>query len=368
MIAAKKHRFKKFLRSLVYCAMAGGIIALAFFGSRDKATTPDENLSMQSIASDNFNITADQLSEFYVVANLATYMNLSNVETLSSNYVAMTVMSAVGQSDASRLEKPNIIDTSNIPRGVIEYVVKEGDSVDSIANAYKLTADQVRWSNGLANTNINIGQVLYIPKVPGIVYTVEAGDTVEALATRYSSTASEISVLLEDGVLREGAMIIIPNGILPETERPEYVAPVRTVATTPTYSYTYYGSSWDRRNLRVIGSCPWCYAGNPYAAGWCTWFAWAWRQQHGMPVSGQLGNASTWASIAGSQGHAVDKSPSYGAIFQNAIWPYGHVGIVVGVNSDGSITVQEMNYNYNLYTITESEIPANQIGNYWYIH
>ena len=64
----------------------------------------------------------------------------------------------------------------------------------------------------------------------------------------------------------------------------------------------------------------------------------------------------------------MDRTPEVGAVFQTSAGWYGHVGIVVGINNDGSIVVREMNYGYRAYVVTESTIPANIVGNFNYIH
>ncbi len=53
-------------------------------------------------------------------------------------------------------------------------------------------------------------------------------------------------------------------------------------------------------------------------------------------------------------GMQVDNTPSAGAVFQTTAGWYGHVGVVLRVNDDGSILVREMNYSYRVNVITES--------------
>lgn len=367
-VVKKRPKNRRFIKFLPYLVATIAILGVAFYGSIDKSLDQSDSLSMQSIAKDNFKVTADELTEFYVVANLAASMDLANTDALSSNFVAMSVMSAVGQSSAAKIEKPSIIDTSHLPRGVITYVVAAGDTMESIAARYGLTTDQVRWSNGLANTTINVGDTLILPNVPGIVYTVKAGDTVEGIVATYGSTAEQIIAMndLETSSLSEGARIVLPDGFLPYTERPEYVAP-RPSYSTPTtyaYTYTYSGSSWGRQNLRLVDNWYGRYLDNGYTAGQCTWYAKAMRPD----LPRLLGNAYSWASNASAAGYRVDYTPSVGAVFQTSAGWYGHVGYVVGVNADGSITVREMNYSYQPFLVYESEIPASQVGNFLYIH
>lgn len=348
-------------------------LGLVFIGSRDKNTVASSTVSMNSIAAGDYNVSTDQISEFYMVASLSNAMNLASVETVSSNYVTVSVMKGIGQTGTEKIEKPNIVDTSNIARGVVSYTVKEGETMASIAGRYGITTEQIRWSNKLKTEEVSAGQVLVLPSTPGIVYTVKDGDSLDSIAEKYGTNKDEVVAVndLENRSINGGMQLVLPGGSLPEAERPEYVAPVRrpTVAAA-SYSYTYFGSTSDRENLHTAYDPVSSEGGNPMSPGQCTWYAWWWRYSHGMPLPGgpTLGSARSWAATAAAAGYAVDRTPSYGAVFQTTAGYYGHVGIVTGVNSDGSIIVREMNYNYRAYVVTESTIPANIVGNFYYIH
>lgn len=369
-----KNSFFKSYFSYIFVAIF--LIAAAFIGSIDKANYSSNSLNMEALASNNFNnVSTDQLSEFYMVATLANSMKLASSETVASNYVTVSVMKNAGQNATDKIERPTITDTSSLARcGVNRYVVADGESIDSIAAKYGISSDQVRWSNNLKTANLSLGQTLLVPGTPGIVYTVKSGDSVESLAGRYGSSVDEIVAcndLETNRNLAIGTNIVIPRGLLPETERPEYVAPRRQ---TITYSYSYSGSSNSRENLRVIATGFYVNSpGNPGVPGQCTWYAWYMRatdpRSLGQLPGGTLGNASSWAGTMSRLGYRVDKTPEVGAVFQTSGGSYyGHVGYVTAVNPDGSITVREMNYGYATYRVTEAEIPASSVGNFNYIH
>lgn len=360
---------KLILKVLPYFSAAVVILGLVFVGSLDKNSDNNtSSVSMNAIVDNDYQVSVDQFSEFYMVANLSDTMQLASTDAVSSNFVTISVMQSTSQTSFDIVEKPNIVDTSDICQGICVHTVKEGETMDSIAHKYGLSTDQIRWSNGLTSTDVSPGQQLAISGTPGIVYTVKPGETAESIAEKYGSSASDIIALNNN--LAAGARIVIPGGVLPETERPEYVAPSARRGNTYARTYTYYGSSSGRENLhRIYPNLSGFSNGNPMVPGNCTWFAWGWRNTHGrpMPGGGALGNARNWARVAAASGYAVNHSPAYGAVFQTGAGYYGHVGIVTSVNSDGSITVQEMNYaGYNV--VTESTIPANQVGNFLYIH
>ena len=347
---------KDLKRVLVYALCGILTIALVFVGSLDKQNA-STNLNLNAFAEMNYKVSVDQMSELYVVADLSDALGLASASDVASNYVVTTSMYEAGQATTGKLEKPNI---TNLPvsRGVIEYEVQDDDTMDSIADQFGLTTDQIRWSNGLKTTTVSAGNTLYLPSVSGIVYTVKEDDSLESIASKYGSTVAEIVALndLEVSGISEGMRIVIKGGSLPTTERPEYVAP------TVRYYYTYLGNTSERQDIVVLG---YKYGlGGPYAAGQCT--QWAWYKRSDLPSS--LGNANTWATRARAAGYDVDRTPEAGAIFQTASGWYGHVGYVESVNSDGSITVTEMNYNYRPYMVIQATIPASAVSNFYYIH
>ena len=361
----KKINLDKIKKVLPYIVTSAVVLGAVIIGSIDKNSN-DNTLNLNSFSAEGYKVSVDQISELYVVADVSDALNLASAQDVASNYVITAAMYGTGQTSNGKLEKPNITDII-ASRGVIEYVVKEGESMDSIAAKYKLSTDQIRWSNGLKTTEIGAGDLLYLPSVSGIVYTVQSGDTVESVAEKYGSNAKEIIALndLEKDGMREGIRIVIKDGNLPETERPEYVPPRRVS------SYSYLGNTAERENIEVLG---YYYGlGGPYVGGQCTQWAWSKRPDiHEAVVANtgytSLGNASSWAARAEMVGYSVSNTPSAGAIFQTSSGWYGHVGYVERVNGDDSIVVTEMNYGYTPYRVIQSIIPASAVGNFYYIH
>ncbi len=351
---------------LPYAITAILTLALVFVGSLDKKNA-SANVSLDSFVDSEDNVSRDQIAELYIVADLSDTLGLASASDVASNYVIATAMYDSGQTSAGKLEKPSLTDVDT-REWVIEYTVQEGESMDDIASRYGITTDQIRWSNGLKTTAVEAGKVLYLPKEPGIIYVVKSGDTVESIAEKYGSNVDEITIFndLDTKPLAEGQHIYIKDGSLPEKERPEYVAPViRRPTYTTTYSYTYLGDTSERLGIEVIG---YNYYGGGQCVGYATWY----RNVSGLsnlrPVSATWGNARNWAAAARAAGFVVNNTPEVNAVFQTPAGVYGHVGVVVGINADGSIVVQEANYNYRVGRITRATIPASAVGNFNYIH
>lgn len=369
-----------------YLITSAIILAVAYFGSRDKSPSADDSTSLQAISANNYTVSADQVSEFYVVAELANSMQLASNNETTNNYISVALLQQTNQTlddTSGKISKPTIVDVSHLSRGVESYTVKAGETLDQIAARFGVTTDQIRWSNGLASKTITEGQSLYIPTVPGIAYTVKDSDTVASLAEHYGIKAADIisyNDLETNQNLKPGLVILLPGATVPETERPEYVAPVApTPSTTYTYTYTYQnysylGSTGARENMRIVQRFSYAESmqdpGNRNTPGQCTWYAWYYRKHYtSSPLPATvLGNANAWAYSLSRMGYVVNNTPSPGAVFQTTSGYYGHVGVVTAVNSNGSIVIRDMNYNGMAFVVTEATIPAQYVGMYNYIH
>ena len=382
----RKHEIRNFFsKYFAYLLSFALIIAVAYFGSRGKESIGDGSTNIQVIFSNNYTVTADQVSEFYVVSEIANAMQLAGRNEITNNYISVALLQQANQTlddTSGKISKPTIVDVSHLSRGVKSYTVQPGETLDQIAARFGVSTDQIRWSNGMVSKNISEGQSIYIPTVSGIAVTVKDDDTVDSLADHYGAKAADIisyNDLETNRTLKPGLVILIPNGVMPETERPEYVAPVVTPVQTQTYTpvyqnYTYIGSSGGRENLRIVQRFSYAESvsdpGNRNTPGQCTWYAWWYRKNHtSSPLpAAVLGNANAWAYSLSRFGFAVNNTPSVGAVFQTTSGYYGHVGIVTSVNKDGSITVREMNYGNMAFVVTESNIPKQYVGMYNYIH
>lgn len=79
------------------------------------------------------------------------------------------------------------------PDSGINYVVKKGDNLYSIAQKYNTTVNEMKSLNNLTSNLLSVGQTLKIPQTSGtLTYTVQSGDNLYAIARRYNTTVDEI--------------------------------------------------------------------------------------------------------------------------------------------------------------------------------
>jgi murein DD-endopeptidase MepM/ murein hydrolase activator NlpD len=115
---------------------------------------------------------------------------------------------------------------SDKPRDtVVEHRVAQGENLSTIAKAYAVSMDSIKWLNSDVTSfdDLAVGQTLKIPPVSGIVHKVESGDDIYALAKKYRSNAQKIvdfpfNQFTNDETfdLVVGQDLIIPDGIQPE--------------------------------------------------------------------------------------------------------------------------------------------------------
>lgn len=102
---------------------------------------------------------------------------------------------------------------------VTEYVVKDGDTLSSIAKQFNISLNTLLWANDLTSSSLlKLGQKLVILPTSGIIHHVKNGDTLSDIAKTYKSTLEEIIVfnnLTAEGDVFVGDILIVPNGVMP---------------------------------------------------------------------------------------------------------------------------------------------------------
>ena len=356
--------------NLIYAATFVLIMSVAFIGSSSNIEDEIQVNNVSVIESTNpvsekTNETSgiDEVSEVNVVANLAETANLAIAPNTASLSVSVAVLqeSKVQASD-SGLEKPKILEVSSEKREITVYKTIQEEPIQQIAEKFGITAQTVKWTNNLKEDTVEAGKELRILPIDGIVYKIKSGDKLSDIAGKYQASLERIisyNSLEDETSIKENQEIVIPGGILPENERPDYVAPVQT-----SYQTSYGVSSANSFASTVITSNYNAKAGNAYAWGNCTWYVYNMRPD----IGSFWGNASSWAISARAAGYRVDNVPTVGSIAQwnpyaSGHSGYGHVAYVEAVNSDGTITISEMNVR-GLGVTSRRTISASSVSNF----
>lgn len=141
---------------------------------------------------------------------------------------------------------------------VVEYVVREGDTISTIAKKFGVSLDTILWANNLAAmAKIKSGDRLKVPPITGIVHKVQYGDTVYSLAQRYQISAQAIVDFPfnsfandETFALSVGQSLVIPDGIMPKVKpvEPRAIArqDVKVAAGTGVFVWPTSGSITQR--------------------------------------------------------------------------------------------------------------------------
>lgn len=82
---------------------------------------------------------------------------------------------------------------------------------------------------------------------------------------------------------------------------------------------------------------------NTYTYGYCTFWAAGRREEVGLAIPNNWGDAHTWDDGAKLAGYTVDHTPGLYAIMQTDAGDLGHVAFVEEVGLDGGWKVSEMN-------------------------
>ena len=126
------------------------------------------------------------------------------------------------------------------------YSVQRGDIIGELAASFGLNQDTLISINGIRNARlVQIGQVLRVPNQDGILYTVRQGDTLESIAERHRSDAEAIryaNELFSNSAL-VGSTLFLPGARLDWMERQEINGDLFIWPTSGTITSSY---GWRR--------------------------------------------------------------------------------------------------------------------------
>jgi surface antigen len=196
------------------------------------------------------------------------------------------------------------------------------------------------------------------PTPQPIKHVVTENETLTDIAKKYETTWKRIfdknTQIENPDIVTVGLELTIPgtDEVLEERAVPVPPAPIETPANAQNATQRTVARSTSapqqtsNTHTTVARGAS---SGNGYVAGYCTWYV----KNKRPDLPNNLGNAATWVSRAAAQGLATGSSPAVGAVGQRG----NHVVYVESVNSDGTVTISEMNHK-GLYVMTTRTLPA----------
>lgn len=144
----------------------------------------------------------------------------------------------------------NVSQQSTFSRDIIkytEYVIQNGDSLDSIAQKFSITRETLISVNQIKSTSsLFIGSTLLIPDRNGTLYTVKEGDTLSSIVQQLNLTLSWKALSDVNGLRNEtvnaGDTLFIPfenvqeNGTISFSSEPSFILPSSNAITVALYN------------------------------------------------------------------------------------------------------------------------------------
>ena len=109
--------------------------------------------------------------------------------TIGNDKNVLEVSSRLQPSDENNESNNNMADNQEM------YIVRDGDTLWSIAENNNLTVETIQNSNKIMGTNIMIGEKLIIKKMPENKYIVKNGDTLTSISREKNVTVDKIKQL-----------------------------------------------------------------------------------------------------------------------------------------------------------------------------
>jgi murein DD-endopeptidase MepM/ murein hydrolase activator NlpD len=109
------------------------------------------------------------------------------------------------------------VDASQSGGQISTYVVRDGDTLSSIANMFDVSINTITWANNIKNSTIQPGQELVILPISGVRHTVKSGETVKSITNKYNAELEDVLAyngISADAKIAAGDVIIIPNGTI----------------------------------------------------------------------------------------------------------------------------------------------------------
>lgn len=320
-------------------------------------------ISQNSLAGDNSSLEAvnplDQVSSADIAVHIARLVSLDEAVSVTNQADSVNAQLSFVPAASTVVAKPQIVATALKSKNDIKrYLTVAGDTVSDLAGRFGVTSESIKWSNGLTGNNLSANTELFIPPVNGVVYVVKAGDTVDSVAQKFLANRDQVVVANDAEIsgLKVGDRILIPDGSIAPVSRSTSVNAFYAgyaFGTTAQYGsngYDYGWCTWYASNRRAeIGRPVPSNLGNAYS-----WYIVA--QRAGLSTGLTPATGAVAVTMGGNHVSVVEAINSDGSFW------------ISEMNSHGQKTITDPTpwggwavRNYKLF-------PASDIGKFKYIY
>ena len=179
---------------------------------------------------------------------------------------------------------------------IVEYTVVRGDALFSIAKAHNIKPETLLWANydilQDSPDSLRVGQKLNIPPTDGVYYKMQEGDTLDSIAQKFSASVDDIlnwpgnNIDLSNPEVVPGSYVMVPGG---HREFVQWIVPTvaRGRSGTANVGGTACGAGPVGSSAFIWPTVEHWVSGNDY-----------WSGHLGIDIAAALG-AAVWASDAG---------------------------------------------------------------------
>ena len=148
-----------------------------------------------------------------------TIVNIPNIDfdynVVDSEVGASTVIPGTIAAEPYDVTQTEVVPVEQPKNpGIRTYIVKNNDTLSSIAHRFGVNVGTIVWNNNLSNQHyLKPGDELSIPPTSGMIVSIKSGDTLAKLGKKYRVNPSEIASAnnVSDRALSIGTQIVIPG-------------------------------------------------------------------------------------------------------------------------------------------------------------
>jgi murein DD-endopeptidase MepM/ murein hydrolase activator NlpD len=221
----KKPGFSALKRITIGTAVFLTFVGLAFSYSK---TAHAGLFSFLSDLVGNQEAAAGPVHELAADSQISPMIVLQAVSSQANAASTSDMPPIVGDTTLSpEVARMNATSTEDVNTQISIYVVRQGDTISSVAKMFNVSMNTILWANDLTSrSTLRQGQTLVILPVTGLTYTVKKGDSIQSIAKKYGSDIEDI--LNYNDITLGTTLAVGQEIIIPDAEVPVRTAPVST--------------------------------------------------------------------------------------------------------------------------------------------